>query len=393
MTYSGYDMAAAEQIGSAMRTEMEWMARDSGYVIKQSGNILETDASMDILAAGDRSQNPKYLVNGMLYMDGAESIVDILLWDLEGPSLVFSQSFNSDQTDLITYYTWSLYSILPLLDTSDEAVKAARAEAEAARAEAEAARAAAEEAAIAGAAKGETVTEAAETPAAVDESTARAEDTAAANDTPAEKWKSWRLYLGLKGGLDYRFYNFSELDVFNGWTWAVGAKAEFQFIRFPWGRRNTFLALQTEGILTIDYMNFPDDDQKNSFLSFMAPVLLKFNYRPGLFNLSLYGGIYYFMYPANIPYPLSNLGKEDAAVIAAEETAYNYVMDSLGYIGGLKLGISTGNRGAFFIDLRYAADMGTTGIYYEQQEMPSYNYKRYSPSASLGYEIGLFNWK
>jgi hypothetical protein len=360
MAFSGPNAADAEQLGSAMRTELEWISRASGYTVKQSKNTLRSPPSMNGLSVADQAQHPKYLVNGIITREGEDSVVDISLWNLEGPALLFSQAFDYRRLDealsMMPFYTWSLYAILPVLETPSGELQTVRAEAdaEAARAEADAARIEAETAGP-----------------GIDNATTTA-------------WKSRWIYLGLKGGISPRFYIF-EADFPKDlvFTWEVGLLAEFQFLRFPWGRRNVFLALQGEGILTVDKFNLLDTDDnvtENIFFSIMMPLFLKLNYKPGPFALSLYGGMYHIWY-----LPAKSSGEETVQ----PKLRTNSFFDSLGYSAGFKFGVKAGKRGTFFFDLRYSSDRDVT----EVESVTPISYQRYTPSITLGYELGLFNRK
>jgi hypothetical protein len=363
MTFSGANVEDAAQLGSAMRTELEWISRTSGYTVKQSRTTLRTPPALNRLSSADRAQNPKYLVNGVITREGGVSVVEVSLWNLEGPALLFSQAFEYRQLDealsTIPFFTWSLYAILPVLETPAEELNAAKAEAEAAKAEAETAKAALE----------------------------NAGNMESFDNAAIKAWKSRWIYLGLRGGISPRFYIFeADFPKELGFTWEAALQAEFQFLRFPWGQRNVFLALQGEALFTVDRFSFSDANDNMSekiFFSLMAPLLLKLNYKPGPFALSLYGGMYYIWYP-----PVDSSGEETVqpTLRKGENTGFR---DSLGYSAGFKFGVKAGKRGTFFFDLRYSSDIGVTEI-----GGPSpLSYRRYIPSLSLGYELGLFNRK
>jgi hypothetical protein len=392
MTFSGANTAEAVQLGEAMRSELEWISRESGYTIKQSTSTLRAPPAMNRLSSADQAQNPKYLINGVITREGGVTVAEISLWNLEGPAMLFSQAFEYRRLDeamaMMPFFTWSLYAVLPVPETSADELNAAREDAKTARAEAAIARADARAARI------ETAAAKAEAEAAKAEAaTAKAAlgnsgDTAAITDNAATKaWKSRWLYLGFRGGISPRVYNFeANFPKELGFTWEAALQTEFQFFRFPWGRRSVFLGLQGEAILSVDKFNLAGTDGsvlEQDFFSLAAPLLLKLNYKPGPFALSLYGGMYYIWH---LPFNTSGGGTVQAAMRKSEGFS---LFDSLGYSAGFKFGVKAGKQGAIFFDLRYSSDIGVTKI---ESAVPV-SYRRDLPSVSLGYEAGFFNRK
>jgi hypothetical protein len=352
--FTAQDREEANQLASAMQAELEWISRASGYSIHQSRYAMKRPPSLDGLAAVDRILNPQYIINGIITEEGNVSVAEIELWNIESQSLLFSQAFEFRQIDdalsMVPYYAWSLYAILPVLENSANEIEAIRAELEAARAEAEAAKARAEALSAGSAATG----------------TEAYFSGTAASETSI--WKNRWLYIGVRGGVSPRFY-FFESDFPNelGFTWEAGLQVEFQFLRLPWGGRTMFFAIQGEALFTMDKFSLSEAGEnaaEKTLFSLMTPVLLKFNYKPGPFVLSPYGGMYYIQYfPAASPV--------------------------LGYSAGFKLGMKAWKRGTFFIDLRFSNDIDSTEI---EGDFPV-KYRRTIPSISLGYEIGLLNRK
>lgn len=343
MTFSGFNTADAAKLGSAMYMELEWISRTSGYTIRQSTNTLKTPPAFDRLSAADQMGNPKYLINGVISQEGEISIVDVSLWTLEdSPALVFSEIFDyrrlDDALSMVPFYSWSLYSVLPVLDTVPDMSKAARAE---------------------------------ENTTVVKDSSEEEEIPAVSVEAATQVWQSRWLSLGLRAGISPRFYNFEfgfPKDL--GFTWEAAFQAEFQFLQVPWGQRNVFLGVQGEAIFTVDMFNLPDVEGNASdmaLLSIMVPLLVKLNYKPGPFALSLYGGMYYIGY---------------LSAAAENSTPWGYSM-------GFKFGVKAGKRGTAFFDLRYSSDLGLTDI---ESSLPV-SYRRYIPSLALGYGVGLFDRK
>jgi hypothetical protein len=362
MTFSGDNRADANQLGSAMRTELEWISRASGYTIKESSNTLKTQPAINELSSADQAHNPKYLINGIISREGGVSVADISLWALEEPpALIFSQGFEYQSIDdalpMIPFYSWSIYAILPVLERIPQEPAAAGENAEAAIADTQ----------------------------------------KAGDESPAPSiyivdkvWQSRWLYLGLKVGISPRFYLMDITDKKEfGFTWEAAFQAECQFFRFPWGRRNVFFALQGEIVFTMDRFNFPDAEgtmQEKNLFSIMAPVLLKVNYKPGPFVLGFYGGMYY------IGYIHTNSADEGAGQWAIRRGDPPSFLDFLGYSFGFKFGVKVGKRGTAFFDLRYSSDLGVTEIEFIQPTEPV-SYRRNTSSLTLGYEVGLFNRK
>lgn len=125
MRFNGGDGTDADDICSAMREELIWMTRVSGYTIVPSVNILTEDPQFDMLAPEDQEKNPQYLINGTIFADGDVWVTEITLWNFESdpPALIYSQSFEfltaADIMTMIPFYSWSLYAILPILEEEE----------------------------------------------------------------------------------------------------------------------------------------------------------------------------------------------------------------------------------------------------------------------------------
>jgi hypothetical protein len=99
MSFAGTDRAEADQLGAAMYAELVWISRTSGYEVQQSLNTAGTPYSIPNLSPEDQAMNPKYLVNGEIVREGNISVVDVMLWELEGSVLLFSQTFDYRRLD------------------------------------------------------------------------------------------------------------------------------------------------------------------------------------------------------------------------------------------------------------------------------------------------------
>jgi hypothetical protein len=133
----------------------------------------------------------------------------------------------------------------------------------------------------------------------------------------------------------------------------------------------------------MDKFKFLDEERENIIPSIMAPLLLKVNYKPGPFALSLYGGMYYIGY---IPVS-ADAEAGQPAIRGGDPPSF---LDFLGYSMGFKFGVKAGKRGTIFFDLRYSSDLGVTEI---RDLASSAGYRRNGLSLALGYELGLFNRK
>jgi hypothetical protein len=325
----------------------------------------------------DRAVNPQYLINGIISRDGADSLVEISLWSFEGPALLFSQSLGyrtvDDALSMVPFFMWSLFAILPTEFPKSEAELAAEA------------------------------AEAGEDPDAELTGDGTGEEDAGdeAPDPVNDEREIWRgrwLYLGLRGGVSPRFYDFQNDSRDLAFAYEAAFHTELQFLRFPFKRFFMSLGLQAEAVLTMDRLTLEASDRTALDLtafSLLAPLLLKINFKPGPFVLSPFGGMYYAQYlPLDLPDPLP----EVATPQFRDDEGFP---GRLGYTAGFKFGVKTGKRGTFFLDFRYNGDLGVTeatkalernlaGFSFED---PALSFRRMMPTASLGWELGLFNRK
>jgi hypothetical protein len=106
----------------------------------------------------------------------------------------------------------------------------------------------------------------------------------------------------------------------------------------------------------------------------MAPVLVKFTFRPGIFLLAGFGGVY-------LTIPLG------AMSIWTGGTEYEYtVTPTWGFIAGGNVGIKLG-PGTLFLDIRYAGDFTDTQVKGDWGSRGLYKHSR--AIFSMGYEFGF----
>jgi hypothetical protein len=196
-------------------------------------------------------------------------------------------------------------------------------------------------------------------------------------------WPDPFFSLGLRAGVSPRWYvdpderspRARALSIEGGITGAL--------------RLTSLLALQAEIIITHDTLVYRggiverDDgdyrlvNKKFSSLSLMVPLLLKANFKPGIFRLSPLAGIY-----AAIP-----LGRARYRYTEGEDQKYSYSYSiPLGFILGFEAATQSG-PGILVLGLRYAMDIGAASI----DDGEDTDYRRQMFSLSLGYEFGFLD--
>jgi hypothetical protein len=115
-------------------------------------------------------------------------------------------------------------------------------------------------------------------------------------------------------------------------------------------------------------------DADNSGLSLSFPGILKFNYKPGIFASSLFGGIYYIL-------PL------DSSVYTPP----------LGIIAGVSAGVKLG-PGVLHVDFHYSLDLGSKEFDYDATKNDNpvslqvhIDYKRQIFTLAVGYKFGFID--
>jgi hypothetical protein len=358
MSFTGENRAEADQLGEAMRSEFEWISRASPYKTVSSMDTVRTPPALSRLSPVDRALNPEYLVNGIITRDGADTQVEITLWNLETSALLFSQALGyrmvDDALSMVPFFIWSLFAILPVEFPEKEA-----------------------ELAEAGDAPDAELT--GDDPA----EEAAGDGSAVPADDEREIWRNRWLYLGLRGGVSPRLYGLQEDASINfALAYEAAFHAECQFFRFSFLPFFMSLGVQVEAVLTMDRLALDASNGTSTDLtafSLLAPLLFKVNFKPGPFVLSPFGGMYYAHY-----LPLALL---DA--VAPQFRDDEGFLGRFGYTAGFKFGIKTGKWGTAFLDLRYNGDLGVT----ETTNYPVVSYRRMMPTVSLGWELGLLDRK
>jgi hypothetical protein len=204
-------------------------------------------------------------------------------------------------------------------------------------------------------------------------------------------WKNKWLYLGLQGGISFRLYR-SEKDSFTsiftlGTTFDAGLRLEFQFVHFMVKSNYFSFSLESGTDISQERLEWrdytPTNDQVipldisgegSTGLSLSFPVLLKFNYKPGDFATSLYGGAYY--------------------ILPLDDSKYS---PPLGIVAGFNAGVKLG-PGALYLDFHYGYDLGPKEFHYDATtvggQVPLAKdiiYRRQTFTLVVGYKFGFFD--
>jgi TolB-like protein len=203
-----------------------------------------------------------------------------------------------------------------------------------------------------------------------------------------DSWKLKRLYIGLRPGAALHFYD-TLGSMYDGQQAEMGASVDFaaQFaVQF-----SRFFALQTEVAVTGDsvYINATgnvsdeygrplyayDTTYSYASTSLVIPVLAKFTFKPGIFVVAGFGGIYFSI-------PLGEMRYSDSYTNTTET---GKITPSMGFTAGGNFGIKAG-VGILFVDVRYMMGFGATQ--FSGTDFTA-DVKRRTVSFGLGYEIGF----
>jgi hypothetical protein len=211
-------------------------------------------------------------------------------------------------------------------------------------------------------------------------------------------WKRKWLYLGLKAGVAPRFYQSASSGGPDSQALSVdgGIKAQFQFLVLDPPFAVTTFSVQAEALFTYDTASYNDKtpyeyeegDEKKSrpgdyeinfnFMSLMLPVTLRVNFKPGMFTISPYGGVFF-----NVP--ISPEARYTNTRGDTEDTR-EFTAGQPGFIGGIEVGRKLG-PGVISLDLRFSTDTSPWTIHGD----PTVSFKRQIATLSLGYEFGLID--
>jgi hypothetical protein len=197
-------------------------------------------------------------------------------------------------------------------------------------------------------------------------------------------YKNHWLFLGARLGPSLRIYTPSGDTAFTGGdaygpSLDAGLQASVQIV--------PVFSLQAEVIFTWDnasvwfYSLNPNQidvdrhTRKFTGFSLQFPLTAKLNFYPGTFRISPFLGAYFLL-------PLGTMAINDP-LVGEESGSYSF-SPPLGILGGVSMAFPAG-PGMFFIDLRYAADLGSSEV-----KGGGDSYRRGSVALSAGYEWGFF---
>jgi hypothetical protein len=321
-------------------SELGWQGQvNSLYKLIETTGHLGTPPSLSDLPQAAQDANPRYVVTPNLYIDGPDRVVALSLYETATFTQIGNQELAYRTADealgMMAFFCWSLSSTLPADD--------------------------------------------------------RVIDPEIIYVSPEEDitWKNKWLYVGLQGGISFRLYKSdaaSDANIFTaGTTFDAGLRLEFQFVHFM--VKNNYFSFSLESGTDIsqekldwrDYKPQPDkvipldiSGEGSTGLSLTFPGLLKFNYKPGNFATSVYGGAYYIL-------PLDDSKYTLPVGIAA------------GFGAGVKLG-----PGALYMDFHYGYDLGSKEFHYvaNADTTPLSRdiiYRRQMFSLVVGYKFGFFD--
>jgi hypothetical protein len=211
---------------------------------------------------------------------------------------------------------------------------------------------------------------------------------AGATPVPADEiWKTKRLYAGIRPGLSLHSYDtggtgFANESPKNSVSFDLAAQASWRVFQN--------FALQAEFIISSDSMSVSPTgvqayDEYGNFLyaydttftfssrSLLVPLLAKGIWRPDIFSLSIFGGVYFSL-------PLGNMKKENSFYGSSQTGSGSFPLGAaLGGSAGMKTG-----PGVLFLDIRYMADLQSAK--YQGEAV----YKRSVFAFGIGYEMGFY---
>jgi hypothetical protein len=345
VTPTTYEPALEEDspaIHHSMVSELGWQGQvNSLYQLIETTGYLGTPPSLSNLPKEAQEANPRYVVTSNLYIDGPDRVLTLNLYNTATFDLVGSQEMGyqtlSEVLAMMAYFCWSLSSNLPPDD--------------------------------------------------------RPIDPEIVYVSPEEDiaWKNKWLYMGLQGGISFRLYKSeagSYTSIFTlGTTFDAGLRLEFQFAHFI--VKSNYFSFSLESGVDIsqekldwrDYTATGDQvlplsiaGEGSTGLSLTFPGLLKFNYKPGIFATSLYGGAYF--------------------ILPLDESEY---APPIGITAGFNAGVKLG-PGALYIDFQYGYDLGAKELHYDATVAGNQYaltrdiiYKRQMFTLVAGYKFGFFD--
>jgi hypothetical protein len=210
----------------------------------------------------------------------------------------------------------------------------------------------------------------------------------------ADSGRAWNdnwLYIGGRLGGSVHFYQLGDYDIKNhgSFDFAVqmsvpllknfGIQAELMYsteeVVFLWEGDIRVSSSAYPGIYSI----YPGTEEiRAKFSEFMIPVLLKYNYEFGLFNVAGLFGPFFTIPTGKMEYA----GTLTYSVYSDQFESTYEVEDIFGLMAGLNFGVKLG-PGTLFLDVRYAIDNDMLKIDGER-----FAHRNFLP-LSIGYELGL----
>ncbi|MDR0706974.1 MAG: hypothetical protein LBF60_03725, partial [Treponema sp.] len=209
-------------------------------------------------------------------------------------------------------------------------------------------------------------------------------------EAEAEKaWVDKILHVGLRSGVSGHWYTAPEETV-------PGAHSlNYEGGLFITARLNSLISFQAEIDFAWDdlvYRGITDTsggggaytpvlaNKRYRSFSLIFPVFVKLNFRPGIFRLAPYGGLFAFAPLGKTMYRGNPGGDEDDFSRSASAP--------LGFIAGFEVATRLG-PGIILADIRYSGDFGKTTIH----DAAETGYKRGMFSFTIGYAFGFINVK
>jgi hypothetical protein len=335
------------QIYESIINEFGWQGQLNNLyrLIETQGGVGEPPAFAN-LPPDAQAADPRYVLTVNLFTDGPDRVVTMNLYDTPDFNLIGNQELAYRTVDeglgMMAFFCWSLSSNLP---ADDRPVETGERE--------------------------------------------------VIYVTPEEdiSWKNKWLYVGLQAGLSFRVYkstNDSYASIFTtGTTFDAGLRLEGQFFHFM-VKDNYFSFSGETGIdISQEKLNWRDytptenlitpldvSGEGSSGLNLGFPVLLKFNYKPGIFSTSLYGGAY--------------------VILPLDGSSYS---PPLGITAGINAGVKLG-PGLLYVDFQYGTDIGSKQFHYEATVQVDGRelfferdviYKRQMFNLVVGYKFGFLD--
>jgi hypothetical protein len=345
ITYDRPELAAdAGPIFDSILNEFGWQGQLQSLfrLVKTTGSI-GNPPSLSNLPPDAQAANPRYVLTVNLYIDGSERVVAMNLYNVPNFDLIGTQEMAYASQDevmgLLAFFCWSLSSNLPPDDRPTE-------------------------------------------PQVI----------YVEGDTLADDivWKNKWLYMGLDAGLSFRLYNStqeSDAHIFTaGTTFNAGLRMEVQFAHFMVKTTYFSFSFETGVDITQEKLNWRDysptgdhiipldiTGEGSSGLNLSFPGLLKFNYKPGIFATSLYGGAY--------------------VILPLDDSKY---VPPMGISAGLNAGVKLG-PGILYIDFQYGHDLGAKEFHYSADVGITKGlernivYKRQMFTLAVGYKFGFLD--